>query len=127
MRKLVLNMVLVLAIIYMIPFILYGATSVLTGLNPPAGVSPACFLVSVLVSKLGTAISFVLFFYITRESLKGRWFLYASLWWFMYVIGEIGQAIGPHYSWQEAFVGIISETIYWPLSSFVTNWILAPK
>src|SRR5512136_321991 len=121
MRKLISNILLVLAIIYIVPFVVYGVGSVVAGLKPPEGASPARFLMSVFVSKLGTAITFVLIFHFTREELKGRWILYASLWWLMFIIGEIGQAIGPHYSWKEAAAGIISETIYWPMSAFVTN------
>jgi hypothetical protein len=127
MRKLILNIGLVLAIIYIVPFVVYGLGSVLAGLKPPEGVSPARFLISVFVSKLGTAITFVLIFYFAREALRGRWVLYAGLWWLMFIIGEIGQAIGPHYSWKEALAGIISETVYWPLSAFVTNWLIGAK
>ncbi len=123
MRKLILNIGLVLAIIYIIPFIVYGLGSVFAGLKPPEGASPARFLVSILVSKLGTAIGFVLIFYIAREELSSRWLLYAGLWWLMFIIGEVGQAIGPRYTPKEAIAGIISETVYWPLSAFVTHWL----
>lgn len=85
------------------------------------------FLVSILVSKVGTAIAFVLIFYFARDSLSGRWLLYAFIWWLMFVIGEVGQAIGPNYSWKEAIAGIISETIYFPLSTFAANWLIGLK
>ena len=127
MRKVILNVGLVLAIIYIVPFVVYGLGSVLAGLKPPEGVSPARFLISVFVSKFGTAITFVLVFFFAREQLSGRWLLYASLWWLMFIIGEIGQTIGPHYSWKEALAGIISETIYWPVSAFVTNWLIGAR
>ncbi len=123
MRKLILNTGLVLAIIYIVPFVVYGVGSVVAGLKPPEGVSPTLFLISVSVSKLGTAICFVLIFYLARKELSGRWMLYAGLWWLMFVIGEVGQAIGPQYSWKEAVAGILSETVYWPLAAFVTNWM----
>ena len=45
----------------------------------------------------------------------------------MFIIGEIGQAIGPKYSWTEAIAGIISETVYFPLSAYVTNWLIGLK
>jgi hypothetical protein len=127
MRKLILNIGLVLAIIYIVPFVVYSIGSILAGMKPPEGASPTRFLVSVLVSKFGAAIAFVLIFYFARESLSGRWLLYASLWWIMFIIGEVGQTIGPHYSWKEAIAGMISETIYWPLSGFVTNWMIGAK
>ena len=83
--------------------------------------------ISVLVSKFGTAICFVLIFYFARKELSGRWVLYACLWWLMFIIGEMGQAIGLQYSWKEAVAGIISETVYWPLPAFVANWMTGAK
>jgi hypothetical protein len=124
MAKVILSTVLVLVIIYIVPFLVYGLASVVTDLKPPAGASPARFLISVLVSKVGTAIAFVLIFYFARSSLSGQWFLYAVIWWLMFIIGEIGQAIGPDYSWPEAIAGVLSETIYLPLSGLILRWLL---
>ena len=84
-------------------------------------------MVSIFVSKVGTAIAFVLIFYFARDSLSGRWLLYAFIWGLMFVIGEVGQAIGPDYSWKEAVAGVISETIYFPLSAFVVDWLIGSK
>jgi hypothetical protein len=53
--------------------------------------------------------------------------LYALLWWLMFAIGEVGQAIGPNYSWMEAVGGIISESIYLPLAALVTKRVLNVK
>ena len=92
------TILIVLVTIYVVPFAVYGAFSALMGLKPPEGVSPAQFLVSVLVSKLGTAVTFVLIFHFARSALAGHWILYAFLWWAMYVVGEVGQAIGPNYT-----------------------------
>lgn len=127
MSKVILSIIVVLAIIYLVPFAVYGVGSVYFGLKPPEGASPLQFLLSVLVSKIGTAIAFVLIFYLARNSLGNRWLLYASVWWLMFVIGEVGQAIAPNYFWKEAVAGIISETIYFPLSGLVVNWQLAVK
>ena len=127
MAKVVLSIVLVLATIYIVPFLVYGLGSVVAGLKTPEGSSPAAFLISVLVTKIGTAIAFVLIFYIARSSLSGQWLLYAFVWWLMFVIGEIGQTIGPNYSWKEAVAGVISETIYLPLSACLTNWLIGLK
>ena len=127
MGKTILSIILTLAIIYVVPFLVYGIFSAVAGLKPPEGASPVQFLVSVFVSKVGTAIAFVLIFYLARDSLSGRWLLYAFIWWLMFIIGEIGQAIGPNYSWKEAMAGVISETIYLPLSAFVTNWLIGPR
>ena len=121
------TILLILAIIYVVPFVVYGTFSALAGLKPPAGVSPAQFLVSVLVSKVGTAVGFVLIFYVARMSLGGRWILYAFLWWVMFVVGEVGQTLGPNYSWKEAIAGIVSETIYFPIAAYATMRLLALK
>jgi hypothetical protein len=124
MVKLIACMFLVLAIIYSIPFVVYGIASKVTNVKTPEGVSPARFLISVLISKTGTAISFVLIFYFARNSLSDQWLVYGAMWWLMFVIGEIGQAVGPNYSWKEAFPGIISETMYFPIAAYVTNWMI---
>jgi hypothetical protein len=120
MMRIVFGIVFVLAIIFVVPIIIYGAFSEATGLQIP-GDSPLTFLLGVLVSKTGTAIAFVLLFYFARNSLSGRWLLYAAIWWMMFAIGEVGQAIGPNYSWTEAIAGVISETIYFPLSAYLVN------
>lgn len=124
MGKMVLTILITLVIIYVVPFVVYGIFSAVAGLKPPKGASPVQFLLSVLVSKIGTAIAFVWIFYAARNSLSGQWLLYAFIWWLSFSIGEIGQAIGPNYSWTEAIAGIISETAYFPLSAFVTNWLI---
>lgn len=123
----ILNIVIVLVIIYVVPFFVYGLATKVVRLKPPEGASPARFLISVLVSKIGTAIAFVLFFYIARNTMSGQWFLYAFIWWIMIVIGEIGQAVGPNYSWKEAIAGLISETIYLPLSAYITELLIGLK
>ena len=125
MTNVILSVFFVLTIIYIVPFLIYGLASVVAGLKSPEGASPARFLVSVLISKIGTAIAFVLIFFFARNSLSGQWMLYAFLWWLMFVMGEIGQTIGPNYTWKEAVAGILSETIYLPLSAYVTNWLIA--
>ncbi|MCL4466802.1 MAG: hypothetical protein M1389_12395 [Chloroflexi bacterium] len=125
MGNLLLAATLVLAIIYIVPFLVYGLGSAIAGLRPPEGASPGRFLASVLISKVGVAVAFVLIFYLARNSISGQWLPYAAAWWIMLVLGEVGQAIGPNYSWKDAIAGIISETIYVPLSGYVTNWLVA--
>ena len=127
MAKVILSILLVLLIIYVVPFLVYGIGSAVAGLKTPEGASPARFLLSVLVTKIGTAIAFVLLFYFARSSLSGQWLLYAFVWWLMFVIGEMGQTIGPNYSWKEALAGMISETVYFPLSAYLTNWLIGLK
>ncbi len=124
MPKILLSTILVLVVIYIVPFIVYGLFSTLIGAKMPEGVSPTMFLLSVFVSKLGTAIAFVLIFYFARNSLSGHWLLYAFIWWLMLVIDEVGQTIGPNYSWREAVAGVISETIYFPLSAYIVSLLI---
>ena len=124
MTRIILTMLTVLAIIYVVPFLVYSLFTVLTDLKPPVSISPARFLLSILISKTGTTFAFVLIFYFTRNSWSGHLVLYAFAWWVLFVAGEIGNAMGPGYSWTEAVAGIISETIYLPLSVFITNRLL---
>jgi len=124
MAKITLSIILVLAVIYIVPFIVYGPFSSLIGAKMPEGVSPAMFLLSVLVSKIGTAIAFVLIFYFARNVFGNNWLLYAFIWWVMLAIGEVGQAIGPNYSWKEAVAGVISEAIYFPVSAYILHWLI---
>jgi hypothetical protein len=124
MTKIILSIILVLAVIYIVPIIIYGIFSSLIGAKMPEGVSPAMFLLSVLVSKIGTAIAFVLIFYFARNIFGNNWLLYAFIWWMMLAIGEVGQAIGPNYSWKEAIAGVISESIYFPISAYIVHWLI---
>lgn len=124
MLRIALTVALVLVIIYTVPFLVYGLSSVVVDLRVPEDASPVLFLASVFVSKLGTALAFVLVFYFARDSLSGWWLLYALLWWAMFVVGEVGQAIGPEYTWEEAIAGMISETVYVPLAAYITRWLL---
>lgn len=117
-------LLLVLITIYIVPIIVYGAFSALFGLKTPEGASPSRFLLSVLVSKIGTAIAFVLLFYFAREVFDSQWLLYAGIWWVMFVLGEIGQTIGPNYFKKEAIAGVVSETVYLPISAYLVSWVI---
>ena len=78
--------------------------------------------------KAGHAAAFVLLFRLGRDVFAERWMAYAAIWWLMFVVGEIGQAIGPSYPWQDAIAGVVSETIYFPLAALVTRRLLgAPR
>ena len=114
------------AVIFIVPIAVYGLSSALTGLQPP-GDSPGRFLLGVAISKFGTAVAFVLIFYLAQDPLRGQWLAYAGLWWIMFAIGEAGQAIGPDYSWEEAILGAVSEAIYFPASGLIVIWTLARR
>jgi hypothetical protein len=114
---------LVFLIIFIVPVLVYGVLSRVTGLQPP-GDDPMAFLAGVALSKLGTALAFVGIWALGREVLGPNWMLYVALWWVMFVLGEVGQAIGPDYSWSEAIAGVVSETIYLPLSGAIVARLL---
>ena len=118
MGQIIPAVLLVLVVIYIVPFVVYGTLSGLGWIEKPKG-SPLAFLMGVLVSKMGTSVTFVLLIYFGRGAFGEEWLLYAFLWWVMFVLGEIGQTIGPNYSWKEAAAGIVSETVYFPLASYL--------
>jgi hypothetical protein len=122
--RLALTIVLVLLVFFVVAFLVYGGFSAVTGLKSPSEASPPVFLSGVLVVKAGHSIAFVLLFYLARDSFTPRWLTYAFIWWLIFVIGEIGQAIGFNYSAQEAVAGIISETLYFPAAAFVTRGLV---
>lgn len=123
MIKVLIGVISTLFIIFIIPFVVYSIFSNVFGIKTPEGVSPSQFLFSVLISKVGTAITVTLLFYFSKNIFHDKWLLYAFIWWLMFVFSEAGQAVGPNYSWNYAIAGIISETIYFPLSVFILRII----
>ncbi len=92
-------------------------------LKTPAG--PAWqFLASVAVTKLGTAAAFVALFAACLERWRSDWLRYASIWFVMFAVSEIGDSIRPSYSVADAALGIFSEAVYTPLAAFVTARLL---
>jgi hypothetical protein len=111
------------AVIFIVPVLVYGLSSAITGLQPP-GESPWMFLLGVAISKFGTAVAFVLTYALAQDPLRGQWLAYVGLWFVMFAIGEVGQAIGPDYSGQEAILGVISEAIYFPASGLIVSLMI---
>lgn len=118
-----LSIVLVFAAFFTVPVLVYGTLAATTGIEVP-GDSPLAFLSGVAVSKLGTAIAFVGLWLMVRYDQADRIWTYVLFWWLMFVLGEIGQAIGPDYSWTEAALGILSESIYLPLAGLIVIRLL---
>ena len=58
---------LVLVVIYGVPFLIYGSASAMRGLRPPTTASPTEFLLGVLVTKIGMAVAFVVMFRASQE------------------------------------------------------------
>ena len=105
-----------LAIMYLVPLPVYAALEALGLVELPEGGSPAQFMLSVLVIKIGVAVAFVMLFRAARLDIGGSWWPYAAIWWVMFALIEVGQAIGPGYSAWEAVGGMVAEAIYFPLS-----------
>ncbi len=118
MSQVVIATIAVLAIIFVVPIAVYGAFSTFLRLQTPRDAPLPVFLMGVFISKVGTAIAFVWIYDIGREHFSDRWAVYALAWWLMFVLGEIGQAIGPGYTWNDAVAGVASETIYLPLAAY---------
>lgn len=106
-----------LAVMFLVPLPIYGTFEAVGLVELPEDGSPWQFMLSVLVIKIGVAVAFVLLFELARQSLDGRPWRYAAIWWVMFAIIETGQAIGPGYSAVEAAAGILSEAIYFPVSA----------
>jgi hypothetical protein len=124
MVKVLIGAISTLFIIFIIPFVIYGIFSNVFGIKTPEGVSPSQFLISVLISKIGVAIAITLLFYFSKNIFYEKWLLYVFIWWLMFVFSEVGQAVGPNYSWNYAIAGVISETIYFPLSVYILRLII---
>ena len=114
--RIVVAMLATLAIQYLVPLPVYGGLQALGLVELPEGGSPAQFMLSVLVIKIGVAFAFVLLFRLAGLDGGGSWWRYAAIWWVMFAVIELGQAIGPGYSAWEAVGGIVAEAIYFPLS-----------
>ncbi len=126
MKRLTLAIVATLVIMYLVPFPIYGGLSLITDIEPPSPDSPGLFMLSVLVVKVGVAIGFVLLFYVARSRWLEDWRTYAGVWWAMFAIMELGQAIVPEYTWLDAFGGIAAEAIYFPVSAAVVARLIRP-
>jgi hypothetical protein len=121
---LVLATIAVLAIIYVVPLLVYGAASALGAAELPTESSHQRFLLGVLVTKLGTAVAFVLLLQMSAAVWVDRWLLYGLIWFGMFAASEVGDAISGRSTWREALLGIVSEAIYAPASAFAAYSLL---
>ncbi len=116
-----------LTIMFIVPAPVYGVfTAAGASVLPDQSVNPN-ILTSILVIKIGFALAFVLLFRLCAPALDGRWGSYASTWWLMFALLEIGKAIGPGYSAMEAFAGVVSEALYCPLSAMAVGRLLTRR
>jgi hypothetical protein len=112
---------------YVVPLPVYALMSALGLVELPNEGTPAQFMISVLIIKIGVAIGFVSLLRFAINVFADRWLLYGVIWWLMFAIVEIGQAIGPNYSMADALGGVVAEAVYFPLSSWVTVRLLRNK
>lgn len=112
MIRLLLAILAVLLIIYVVPFSVYGTASALGGLRPPVTTSVGRFFLGILVTKFGTAVAFVLIFSATKDLWGDRWLLYAAMWFSMFALSEIGEAIMGRTTRVEAALGILSQAMW---------------
>jgi hypothetical protein len=126
-RPAILAFVSTLVIMYVVPLPVYGLMSAIGLVEMPDEGTPGQFMISVLVVKIGVALGFVWLLRIGSGVFAARPFLYGAIWWLMFAIVELGQAIGPNYSIGDALGGIIAEAVYFPLSSWATVRILYGK
>ncbi len=120
--RLLIAVVAVWAILFVVPFAIYGSASSLLDLKPVAG--PAWrFLAGVAITKLGTAVAFVALFYISRSLWRGQWIRYAAIWFVTFAASELGDALRTASNSIEATLGILSEAIYAPASAFTIDWL----
>ena len=107
-----------------VPFPFYAAFEALGIVEMPEGASPAEFMLSVVVMKIGIAVGFVLLYRFSASAWQGRLWKYAAIWWVMYAVVEIGQGVGPGYGPGDAVAGMLAEGVYFPLSAWSTARIL---
>lgn len=120
--NILLSLVLTLLIIFIVPIVIYGLFAAFFGLKEPD--KKPIFFLSVLIQKIGTAIGFVGLFVLAHDNFADAWLTYAAIWFTMFAVVEIGQALMPNYSKKEAVAGIISEAIYFPLTAFAISRLL---
>ncbi len=115
------------AVIFAVPFVVYGAASVFLSLRQPDG--PAWrFLLGVAVTKLGTAAAFVVLFAASREAWRGRrWLLYGAIWFLAFAASEAGDLVRGASNSAEAILGVLSEAVYAPVSAFAAHRLLSRK
>ena len=123
-RSAILAFISTLAIMYVVPLPVYALMSALGLVEMPDNGTPGQFMISVLVVKIGVALGFVMLLWFAPSVFTARWLLYATIWWLMFAIVELGQAIGPNYSIGDALGGVIAEAVYFPLSSWAAARLL---
>lgn len=121
--RVLIAVILVWAILFVVPFAVYGSASKFLDLKPPVG--PAWrFLSGVALTKLGTALAFVALFAHSRDAWRGHWALYGAIWFVTFAASEVGDVVRMVSSTGDAILGILSEAVYAPVSAFAISRLL---
>lgn len=108
-KRFVLSVLIVSAVYFIFPIIVYGLFMRFFGLVPPAGFGRADLFIMIPINILG-AFVFVLIFYLAKGSKIGRnGLLYGFLWFLGFsVVGEVGFWIVLKYSAIMMIAGVAS-------------------
>lgn len=112
----------VFLILFIVPIIIYSLAAALLGLKEPK--KKGRFFLGVVIQKLATTFGFVALFIIGGAVFADYWIGYGLIWFAMFAVTEIGQTFMGDYSKKEAYAGIVSELIYFPLAAFALLSIL---
>lgn len=112
------------AILFIVPVIFYGAASRYITLPSPEAAGVGRFLLGVLITKIGTAVAFVMLFHLTHNVWAERWLLFVALWFVMFAASEIGDMLSGRSTTAEALIGILSEMVYVPLATWTVLRLL---
>lgn len=127
MSRVAMVVLIVLGIMFVVPFPFYAGFSAAGWVEMPEPDASGAFMLGVLVTKLGVAITFVVVLRWLLRSDAVTWQGYAFAWLVFFSLGEIGQAMGPGYGWGEALAGMLSEAAYVPLSAFAAYRMLVKR
>lgn len=85
---------------------------------------PFGYLAGLALSRLGMALAFVGLWLMVRYDQVERIWTFVFFWWVMLAFYEVGQAIGPDYSWLDAVSGLVAASISLPLSGLIVTRLL---
>lgn len=112
------SFILTFLIFFITPIAIYGIFSKFFEVKEPE--KKLRFFAGVLLEKIGTSIGFVGLFYL-GQSFSNNWFAFGLVWFVMFAVTEVGQIYTHSSPKREAIAGIISESIYFPLSAYIIS------
>lgn len=124
MWPIIFSMLLVLAIQYFVPFLVFSIFTITIALKPPVNKSPLLFILGIAISKIGITAVFVLIYYFTLPFFQINWLAYGILWWALAVSNEIGNTVSRKSGVKEGLAGTVSHTIAVVLSVLAVVLVL---